>query len=170
LDYTIKNGVYVHCSNSCEHFATRRLGYQPPEKPTQTPCPPDLDLSTYFGVEVDDNLEVPDEVVAGKRRRNNVNYTETSSPPESSPKRQIRSIHFRNIEQFKVPKVDINKENSLPLTTDFSENDTKDYKQPNHTTKEHITKDDSSRSEYFAVGPVPSYGLVVDVMKAKKQL
>lgn len=174
LNYSIKNGVYLHCSNSCERLATRKLGYQlpVPGKPIETPCPPDLDLSIYFGGQVDDNLEVPEEVVAGKRQRNNVNYTETCSPPESSPKRQMRSIQLQNIEHdsSRAPQVNINKENNIPLSTDFSENEAHGFEQLSKPTQKQITEACQNGSEYFAVGPVSSYGFVVDVMKTTKHL
>ena len=62
LGFTIKNGVYIHCSKECELYATRELGYIPPDRLGKEPSPPILDVSFNFGGVVDDSLAVPGEV------------------------------------------------------------------------------------------------------------
>jgi SWI/SNF-related matrix-associated actin-dependent regulator of chromatin subfamily A member 5 len=70
LGYVIKHGVYIHCSAECEAYAKREYGYVEPGQRKKAPCPAAVDVSEYFGGEVDTSLEAPDElIVHGKRQR-----------------------------------------------------------------------------------------------------
>jgi hypothetical protein len=70
LGYIIKNGTYIHCSDGCENVATTECGWSPPNPSARGPCPPELDVSSYYGGTVDDTVDCPDElIVTGKRQR-----------------------------------------------------------------------------------------------------
>ena len=48
LNYEIKNGVYIFCSDQCEEVARNDFGWTPPDHHRQ-PCPPSIEISAYFG-------------------------------------------------------------------------------------------------------------------------
>lgn len=70
LGYTYKHGVYCLCSKICVNVAKTEWNWKPPEVKPRPPCPPPLELSSFFGGQVDDSVHVPVELVeAGKRQR-----------------------------------------------------------------------------------------------------
>jgi hypothetical protein len=92
LGYNIKNGTYIHCSPACEDVAVTEFNWSPPTA-TRGPCPPELDVTNFFGGQVDDTIVAPDEelIGEGRRRRQGVNYAAISgkrpSPATVSGKR-----------------------------------------------------------------------------------
>ena len=86
LGYHIKNGVYVICSEQCEKVAKLEMGWKEPIR-SKAPCPKPIDVSTYFGGEVDDNLQNDANdslVVEGKRKRKEVNYSISPDKPAAA--------------------------------------------------------------------------------------
>jgi len=72
LGHRIKHGTYIHCSAVCENVAIQEFDWSPP-KSVRGPCPPALDVSRFFGGEVDDAVVQPDNlIVTGKRQRHPV--------------------------------------------------------------------------------------------------
>lgn len=93
LGYDIKLGIYVLCSKHCEEVAKAEFGWKRAslEKP---PCPPPMDLSSYFGGKVDDNLKNDRNesvLVEGKRKRTKVNYASRPCSPEANESRMSTS-------------------------------------------------------------------------------
>lgn len=127
LGFSIKNGVYVHCSSDCEQLAIMEFGYKRPTKQELAPCPPSLDLSSYFGGEVDDSLDAPDEVlVDGKRRRNKVNYSQSpkqSMESEEKPMANPSSDWFADREGKRSKQDDAVEEGWEPNPEESSEDD-----------------------------------------------
>ena len=79
--YSIKSGIYVLCSKQCENVAKQEFGWKLATRDTM-PCPKPIDLSSFFGGQVDDSLEQNSSesmLVEGKRKRNAVNYSEFKS-------------------------------------------------------------------------------------------
>ncbi|GKY98256.1 hypothetical protein MPSEU_000783300 [Mayamaea pseudoterrestris] len=68
LDFTIKNGVYIHCSSGCETLAIKEFGFKPAQEKERNPCPEKLDVASHFGGEVDDSLEAPEDLVVHHKR------------------------------------------------------------------------------------------------------
>jgi len=86
LGFMFKHGVYIHCSKQCEEVAIDEFGYKPPGIKIKPPCPPELDLSSHFGGQVDDSVEAPEDyVVTGKRSRKVVNYAQSDSKSPEEP-------------------------------------------------------------------------------------
>lgn len=86
LGYHIKNGIYIICSKQCEEVAKKEYGWKVPTRDA-TPCPPPIDVSRYFGGQVDDALKNdPNDslIVEGKRKRKAGNYTH-ASPDKPKP-------------------------------------------------------------------------------------
>jgi SWI/SNF-related matrix-associated actin-dependent regulator of chromatin subfamily A member 5 len=90
LGFTFRQGVYVHCSNQCEHIAKTEYNWTPPDKKIRAVCPPVLEIASNFGGEVDDSYDEPDDlIVSGKRRRKLVDYP-VESGHKASPTRSRR--------------------------------------------------------------------------------
>eukprot|EP00977_Amphora_coffeiformis_P001840 scaffold353_cov185-Amphora_coffeaeformis.AAC.68 len=90
LGFYIKNGVYVICSKQCENVAKQDLGWKLPAR-VDAPCPKPIDVSSFFGGQVDDSLvHQPDsvEILEGTRKRKAVDYVATA-PRRSRPQTQV---------------------------------------------------------------------------------
>ena len=85
LNYSLKHGVFVHCSKQCEDFSKKELSWVPPSNMARPPCPPTLNLVSSYGGEVDDCVDTPGEnILTGKRQRQQVNYADSQSPPKAT--------------------------------------------------------------------------------------
>jgi hypothetical protein len=93
LGFTFGQGVYVHCSKTCEHVASTEFGWSPPGKATRAPCPSPLSLSSFFGGEVDDSMNTPEDLtVHGKRQRKApVNHTTNGTPSTDTSEQHPRA-------------------------------------------------------------------------------
>ncbi|CAB9506371.1 Probable chromatin-remodeling complex ATPase chain [Seminavis robusta] len=70
LGYQIKHGIYIHCSDTCENVAVKEYGWKPPSSKTRAVCPEPLDISSFYGGQIDDCIEKPEDLVLhGKRQR-----------------------------------------------------------------------------------------------------
>jgi hypothetical protein len=117
LGFSLKQGVYVHCSSQCEHIAKTEHNWLPPEKKSKAVCPPILDLSSNFGGEVDDALDLPEDdvVISGKRRRKQVDYRHSvGSAQQASPARNRRESDQPFV--YEVPSDDDSEEGGSPHT------------------------------------------------------
>lgn len=75
LGYTIKHGTFVHCSPICENVAIQDFGWVAPDKRKKAPCPPPIDVSSFFGGEIDECVEQPENLILStKRKRKETHY------------------------------------------------------------------------------------------------
>jgi hypothetical protein len=82
LGYHMKHGVYVHCSPMCENVAIQDFDWVPPETLARDPCPPPLDVWSFYGGEIDDCTDHAPEALliqTTKRRRSSTTTTTTSN-------------------------------------------------------------------------------------------
>ena len=87
--------IYVHCSKQCENVAIQDYGWVPPEKKDRHPCPTPIDLGSFFGGQIDDSVDAPEELIVNtKRQRKTVNYaysTGSAKNPPPSPAGNVNS-------------------------------------------------------------------------------
>jgi len=86
LGYKIKHGVYIHCSQTCENVAIHDFGWIAPDKKGNAPCPPPIDVSTFFNGKIDDSVDAPEDLILNtKRRRKEVNYASPGKAEKTNP-------------------------------------------------------------------------------------
>jgi len=82
LGFYIKNGIYVICSKQCETVAKQDLGWKAPVR-MAVPCPKPIDVSSFFGGQVDDSLvyqpDSADIIEEGTRKRKAIDYAVTAT-------------------------------------------------------------------------------------------